>query len=333
MSVTKPFVSVLMSCYNAELWVSETITSILEQTFRDYEFIIVDDGSADETRKIIEKFASEDNRITPLFKPNSGLPDSLNCGLNVAKGEWIARIDADDLCESKRLETQVKRVLSDPEIVLLGSNYREIDEHGTIGKTERYPEYHRELVANLRNMKRFFAHSSAFYNTRAAKSLGGYNKKIKKAEDWKLWLDLSERGKVACVQENLVRIRTHSNQISFSDGGVRQLYDTIAAIVCHNLKLRNYPDPSNTDFEDWTKFITWIEDEVNKTRFFQEHEFKRRLKQVLYDSGYVFKSEIFLSFLDIRNLISVCITLLFGNSLPKKLTNNWTKICPINLPK
>ena len=129
-----PEVSVLMSCYNASRWLHEAIDSVLTQTFENFEFVLVDDGSTDDTWNIIQSYRDRDERIVPISKKNTGLPDSLNVGIAKARGAWIARLDADDVCEPTRLEEQVKFVSKHPEVVLLGTGCVEIDEQGGVKK-------------------------------------------------------------------------------------------------------------------------------------------------------------------------------------------------------
>ena len=109
--------SVLMSVYNGQRYLGAAIDSILAQTFQEFEFIIVDDGSTDNTESLIRAYS--DSRIRLISKPNTGLADSLNVGLEAAKGTWIARIDADDISEPQRLERQLQRIRASPELVLL----------------------------------------------------------------------------------------------------------------------------------------------------------------------------------------------------------------------
>ena len=99
-------ISVLMSCYNSEKWVHKSIDSIIKQTFKDWELIIINDGSTDNTRKILESYSATDRRIKVYNKENSGLTDSLNFGLNKCNGSLIARIDADDRALPERLKFQ-----------------------------------------------------------------------------------------------------------------------------------------------------------------------------------------------------------------------------------
>ncbi|MCH7802039.1 MAG: glycosyltransferase family 2 protein [Chloroflexi bacterium] len=106
-----------MSVYNGQRYLGAAIDSILAQTFQEFEFIIVDDGSTDNTESLIRAYS--DSRIRLISKPNTGLADSLNVGLEAAKGTWIARIDADDISEPQRLERQLQRIRASPELVLL----------------------------------------------------------------------------------------------------------------------------------------------------------------------------------------------------------------------
>src|ERR1700722_10627943 len=189
-----PEVSVLTPCYNARAWLSQAIESVLAQTFHNFEFVLVNDGSTDETWEIIQRFRERDKRIVALSKKNTGMADSLNAGIARAKGAWIARLDADDLCEPTRLEEQLRFVRDHPAVVLLGTGFIEIDTKGRALKKHRYPTKHRQLVWQLEHLGGFFPHSSAFYRTDAVRRIGGYNRRISRAEDQWLWLELSRQG-------------------------------------------------------------------------------------------------------------------------------------------
>ena len=242
--VRKPEVSVLMSCYNASRWLPEAIDSVLAQNFKDFELILVDDGSTDQTRDIIQSYRIRDERIIAISKTNTGLADSLNTGIMQVSGVWIARLDSDDLCEPDRLMEQVRFVHDHPEVVLLGTGFYRIDEHGRAIRSHLFPSGHHKFVQSLESSKSFFPHSSAFYLVDAVRQVGGYNSRICRAEDKRLWLELSLRGNIACLHKLLVRIRRHSSQISLDDNGKRQLFDGIAATVCHLLRKAGFKDPS-----------------------------------------------------------------------------------------
>ena len=129
-----PKISVLITVYNGERFLRETIESVLNQTFRNFELIIVNDGSTDNTEKIIQKFISKDNRIVYLKNEiNKGYynwHNILNMGLKIAKGKYIARLDADDICYLNRLEVQYAYLEKHKNIFLIGSSVDVIDEYG-----------------------------------------------------------------------------------------------------------------------------------------------------------------------------------------------------------
>ncbi len=252
-----------MSCYNGSRWLVEAIDSVLAQTFKNFELILVDDGSKDNTPEIIKAYADRDARVVAVPKKNTGLADSLNAGLALAKGAWVARIDQDDLCEPYRLESQLVFASGHPGLVLLGSGFAEIDEKGTIVKECRYPQKHAGLVARLERLRGFFPHSSAFYRAGVARRAGGYNTRITRAEDRRLWLELSLQGEIACLPEHLVRIRKHPGQMSLDNKGTRQFCDATAATVCHFLQKAGCNDPSVRESEDeWISFLSWIENRM-----------------------------------------------------------------------
>lgn len=112
-----------MTAYNAQEYIQEAIECILNQTYTNLEFIIINDGSTDKTLDIIMKYAKEDNRIMVISRKNIGLAQSLNDGVRIARGEYIARMDADDLCDLTRIEKQVDYLNEHPDIFMLGSNY------------------------------------------------------------------------------------------------------------------------------------------------------------------------------------------------------------------
>lgn len=254
-----------MSCYNGSRWLHEAVDSILRQTFEDFEFILVDDGSMDETWNIMQSYRNRDERIVTISKDNTGLADSLNVGIAQAKGAWIARLDADDICEPTRLEEQINFVRRYPDLVLLGTGFIEIDEQGHAIKKQLYPSGHRKLVRHLERSQRFFPHSSAFYLVDIVRQVGGYNPRIRRAEDRRLWLELASRGKIACLPKPLVRIRKHSGGISSDSNGRRQCCDETAATVCQFLKNAGCIDPSvDASDDEWAVFLHWIENRMEE---------------------------------------------------------------------
>jgi glycosyltransferase involved in cell wall biosynthesis len=324
-----PEISVLMSCYNAERWLSDAIESILAQTYRNFEFILVDDGSKDDTLSIIRQYEQSDGRIKVIAKPNTGLPDSLNVGISQASGRWIARLDADDTCEPTRLAEQLDLVHIHSDVVLVGTGFAEIDENGRLLKVHSYPSQDQVLRENLRSLKKFFHHSSALYSTEIARELGGYRPRIHLAEDWDLWLRLSTRGKLACLPQPMLRVRKHSNQISLdgSGSGRRQLTDCLLATISYFLRENNCSDPvslSSND-ADWQEFRQWVEEQMDLNGLFRRREAWRIARNRFFEED----SKLLGGWLLLQNLLVSADGLLvikekfLGTNLAETLAQAW----------
>jgi len=321
-----PEVSVLMSCYNASRWLHEAIDGVLAQTFEDFEFILVDDGSTDETWNILRSYRDRDRRIVAISKKNTGLTDSLNLGIAHARGAWIARLDADDLCEPTRLEEQVNFVCSHPEVVLLGTGFVEIDERGRVKKKHLYPPKHRKLVRHLERLQRFFPHSSAFFRREVAQDAGCYNRLFLKTQDWDSWLRFAERGRIACLQNCLVRVRKHPEQISNSETGTSQLVYGTAASTCHFLRIHGCLDPSGSNDErTWQEFIAWL-----TARMTREGTLERlrawtdaRAQYFATDNKLIGAIHFATRFLQSGHTRAAMWEKFFGYSLPQRLAREW----------
>lgn len=321
-----PQVSVLMSCYNGSSWLREAIDSVLAQTFGDFELILIDDGSTDNTWEIIKSYSLIDARIIAISKLNSGLADSLNVGLAKARGAWIARLDQDDLCEPTRLSEQINFIRNNDDVVLLGTGFHEIDETGKIVRTHTYPTGHRILARHLERSQRFFPHSSAFYRADIARLVGGYNFRIRWADDWRLWLELSLRGKIATIPKALVRIRKHSNQMSLEGNGRMQLCDAIASSSCHFLRKAGFEDPSvGVNIDKWIEFRNWVECKVEKEGIFERRSTWSTARAIYISSKDVASGAIgfFHCLLKSGHTHMLIWEKLFGSSFPQKLARQW----------
>ena len=225
-------ISVLLCVFNGQESISRAIESILEQDFINFEFLIVNDGSTDNTEKIIYSYMEKDSRIKYFYKSHTGLTNSLIFGLCKASGEWIARMDADDYSKSNRLSMQLKFVENNRNVVLLGSNFSLIKENKITYKSN-LNLIHDFLVNDLIKSKAFFPHSSAFFSREKAIQVGGYRSSFLKAQDHDLWLRLSEKGKIACHKKNLVLIYDHQNRVTNLLSGYPQYIYAFAAIVSY----------------------------------------------------------------------------------------------------
>lgn len=206
---SNPKITVLMPVYNCELYIKEAIESILNQTFSDFEFIIIDDASSDSTVSIIKSY--NDTRIKLIEKPqNSGYTNSLNFGLSIAKGEYIARMDGDDISLPERFAKQVAFLDQNARVILVGTFFKTIGEDKII----TVPEYHEDIkLAMLKDccighptvmMRKGYLDKFSF----------NYNQKKEPAEDYDLWTRLLTVGELHNLQEVLLHYRVHNSQVS-----------------------------------------------------------------------------------------------------------------------
>jgi glycosyltransferase involved in cell wall biosynthesis len=216
-------ITVLIAVYNeTDKFLRKSIESILHQSFSDFEFIIINDGTADKRcLEIINEYAKKDKRIRLIDnEENIGLVKSLNKGLKEAKGEYIARIDSDDIADLHRLKKQLRFMENNPDCVLCGSWSYIIDENDDIiGKKKFFTNY--EEIKKKLIYFNFFTHSSLFFRKDVALEYGGYNEKIKKAQDYDFILKISAKNKIANIPEFLCFNRIHSKSIT-SNGKKKQ---------------------------------------------------------------------------------------------------------------
>jgi glycosyltransferase involved in cell wall biosynthesis len=210
-----PLVSVVMPVYNAERYVAEAIESILAQTFRDFEFLIIDDGSTDRSLSILKRYAERDPRIDLVSRPNTGYLTALNEMLAMARGEFIARIDADDVALPERFEVQVAYLREHPEIVCLGSMVQCIDEAGRfLFEGHDFAMDHEAIQEEALRGCTPLAHCSMMMRREAVLAVNGYDPAFYLVEDLDLQLRLGERGKLVNLPQILQKYRWHGQSIS-----------------------------------------------------------------------------------------------------------------------
>jgi glycosyltransferase involved in cell wall biosynthesis len=214
----RPEITVLIPVYNGEKYLEQALESVLNQTFKDFEVLVIDDGSTDDSIRILKRFAIIDDRVRVLQKENTGLIDTLNFGLAESVGNWIARMDQDDIAFPRRLELQHEKVESDSSLVLVGGNFETVIEANQRTRTYRLPHLHSQLVDRLYRVQGFFPHSSAMFNAETARQIGGYEPQALYNEDWDLWLRMSAQGKIGLVSETIISIRKHSLQMTANSG-------------------------------------------------------------------------------------------------------------------
>jgi glycosyltransferase involved in cell wall biosynthesis len=213
--MSTPMVTILMPAYNAAVYIGEAINSVLEQSFTDFELLVIDDGSADDTAGIVRKFA--DQRIIYLQQTHQGIAYALNRGLKEAKGKFIARFDADDVCMPNRLQKQVEFLTADDRYVLCGCDAEYISESGDhlfnftcIGHS--HEEIHSQLYVLCP-----FIHSSVMYRKEAVIAAGGYSLHAHNFEDYLLWVQLASYGRYANLPEQLIRVRFNPASVTIDE--------------------------------------------------------------------------------------------------------------------
>ena len=197
-------ISVVMSVFNGEKYLAQAIESILCQTFTDFEFIIIDDGSTDNTSKILTSY--NDNRILIVSQENRGLTKSLNKAVSLARGEYVARMDADDLSFPERFATQVQELDSCKGIDLVGCFYEVIDSAGRVSqvvKLQTDPLY-RLWRLQFHNI---YAHGSVMMRRSELAKVGGYNESFACAQDYDLWLRMSHASNTKVIPRVLYSFR------------------------------------------------------------------------------------------------------------------------------
>ncbi|WP_231833833.1 glycosyltransferase family 2 protein [Thermosynechococcus vestitus] len=205
----RPLLSVLMPVFNAEAYVGEAIESILGQSFRDFEFIIIDDGSTDNSLSVLKRYAAQDARIRLISRENRGLVATLNEGIALARGEWIARMDADDVALAHRLVSQLT-FLQENQLEICGASVQLI---GTGRGYWHYPRAHAGCEAELL-FGVPFAHPTVIAHARVFKELR-YAAAWSLVEDYDLWQRAWAAGfKMGNVPEVLLQYRVHRQQTS-----------------------------------------------------------------------------------------------------------------------
>jgi len=199
-----------MPAYNAERYVAEAVESILAQTFADFEFLIVDDGSTDGTLAILERYANRDARIHLVSRPNTGYLVALNEMLGRSRGRFIARMDADDVALPERFDRQVDYLGRHPDCVMVGSRVTIIDPEGSPLTVMEAPTEHEEIVGSLMaSGGQLVYHPSVMFRREALLAVGPYREEFLFAEDLDIFLRLAEIGRIANLAEPLLKYREH----------------------------------------------------------------------------------------------------------------------------
>jgi glycosyltransferase involved in cell wall biosynthesis len=261
-------ISIVMPVYNGERFLPEAIDSVLSQSYQDFEFVIVDDGSSDGTAEILRKYAASDSRISVIHQENRGVPASVNRAMNCCRHEWIARIDADDRMLPNRLERQLEFIRENPEISLACSYSYLINPQGKrIGTSENKVD----VEAGRKNLdpRRFveIVHSTVMMRRKDVLELGGYREDLLYGDDRELWGRMVTSGKILkCQNEVLMEYRLHTGALT-----VREVFGnemTIRAIDLNIVRrLQGQKELTLEEVEAQYRSKPWL-DRFNERRRF-----------------------------------------------------------------
>ena len=238
-----PRISVALSVHNDELFLPAAIESILGQSFGDFEFLIVNDGSSDRSGAIIDDYARRDSRVRPIHQENRGLIASLNRLIDEARAPLIARMDGDDISLPDRFSRQVEYFDLHPDHGVLGTSTHDIDEAGTLRlQTDGRPLDHAGIVAALQHGSPI-CHPSVMMRRDAVRAVGGYRPAYRHCEDYDLWLRLSPHTRLGNLPERLIHYRRSDSQVS-ERHLVEQHKGAVAALLSQRERLAGRPDPT-----------------------------------------------------------------------------------------
>jgi glycosyltransferase involved in cell wall biosynthesis len=207
-----PKITVLMPAYNVAKYIGKAINSVLAQSFTDFELLIINDGSTDDTEKIIHSF--NDIRIRLINQPNRGVAAALNMGLLNAHAPLIARFDADDICIPERLRVQHDFMLMNPQYIIVGSDADYVDMHGDYVFTCSMPAHTNEEIQELTASKCPFIHSAVLFRKDAILQAGGYDENACAFEDHMLWAKCIRLGNTCNLPVVLLQVRLNPESIS-----------------------------------------------------------------------------------------------------------------------
>ncbi|HLH92633.1 MAG TPA: glycosyltransferase [Xanthobacteraceae bacterium] len=248
MSTASPAISVLIPVWHAVRFLPAALDSVLAQTFADFEVIAIDDGTHDGSADVLAAFAARDRRIRVMRQENQGIVASLNRAVDLARAPFVARMDHDDVSRPDRFAKQLAYLRLHPEVAAVSGAMDVIDQDGAYLRTEAAPTLPAAVASELL-YRNCICHPAVMARTEALRKVGGYRKNAQFAEDYDLWLRLSEIGGVANLPDVLLSYRLHPVRMS-TQGYIVQELAVLAARGAARQRRRGNPDPlASTDAE------------------------------------------------------------------------------------
>ena len=252
-------ISVIMSIKNDEgNFLTQSIESILNQSFKNFEFIIILDGSNKFTKQKVEYYKNLDSRICIIYQENQGLTKSLNTAIKKSRADLIVRQDYDDVSELKRLEYLYNYMLENLDIVLLGSNCIKINEKNRIIGKIKVECNHKKLKKNILYFNPFI-HPSVIFRKKIIEEFDFYNEKYSVSQDYELWSKVSKKYKISNINNYLLKLRIHKDSVSSKNNFLQRKYSFLINIKNKFKKLDKILD-ENID-ADIFEYIKLFENE------------------------------------------------------------------------
>lgn len=287
MTTSTSLISVLLPVYNCQEYIYEAVQSILNQTYSNFELIIIDDCSTDNTVKIIKEFNDERIRLVVKEK-NSGYTDSLNYAVTISNGEFIARMDGDDISLPERFAKQINFFETNADALVCGTAIQIIDSH----KILKHPTSNDEIKVKLCFSNSFY-HPTMMFKRQVLVD-NKYDKNFEPAEDYDLWTKLIFKMKMFNLDEVLLNYRVHANQISnykqemqLNSGAISQLrmfqilFETkVIDFELFKIAFKEQPTSSTSDLKRALHFFNEIKSNNKRLKIYSEIKFENQLDKV-----------------------------------------------------
>jgi len=237
----KPIISVILPTYNGEKFIARAINSVLNQTFKDFELIIVDDGSTDNTAQVIKEFQKKDNRIKYIWQKNSGAPARpRNTGIKHAQGEYIAFLDHDDEWLPEKLKKQLTK-FRNSECGLVGCSANIIDEKHKKKRIYSVPPFLEINSSKILEGSVPCSCSSMVVRRDVFRNIGLFDESFKSGDDWDLWIRASRKYRFLFVQTPLFNYYIHGNNVTILRGKIKYLQEVEKVVDKHRDIYLKYP--------------------------------------------------------------------------------------------